>query len=72
MRWQDGRRETQHSRNVPLLPLAGKEGRAHHSPRRRERECLVEPRMVSAEASQVMDFVTYAAFLAVTPEKHAK
>ena len=51
--------------------LPGKEAKAPPSPRSRLREGQVQPRMVSTEATQVVDFDTYAAFFALTPEKQA-
>ena len=56
----------------PLRPLLGKEAKAPPSPRNRLREGTGQPRVGSGDERQVMDFETYPAFFALTPEKQAE
>ena len=72
LRWQDGCLEIQQYRNVLIRPLPRKESKAPRSPRSRLREGQLQPRVGIEEGAQVMDFDSYAAFFALSPEGEAE
>ena len=72
LRWHHKPWEVQHDRNVPLRPLQSKEAKAPPSPTSRVRDGPVQPRTEENNEMQVMDFESYAAHFAVTPERQAE
>ena len=67
-----GPSEVQYDLGVPLPPLRGTQAKAPPSPRSRLRNGNVQPRTVSVDETDVMDFDTYAAFFALSTEKQAE
>ena len=72
LRWHDRIWEIQYDRNVPLRALPGNEAKAPPSPRTLLREGQVQPRTESDQETRVMEFDSYAAHFALTPERQAE
>ena len=72
MRWDDKTWEIQHDRGVPIRRLPTKEAKAASSPKSRGREGQVQPRTEANNEMQTMDFDSYAAHFALTPERQAE
>ena len=72
MWWRLERWEIQYDRCVPLPPFPCKKAKAPPSPNRRVREGQVTQRMEQDWDSQAMDFDSYAADFALSPEAQAE
>ena len=69
---QDGTWEVHNDHGVPLRPLPAMEANAAPSCRTRLREGQVEQSVAVEEGIQVMNFESYAAFCALSPERQAE
>ena len=71
-RWQDGPWVVQYDRGVTLRSLPGKQAKAPLSNRSVLGEGGGQPRKMLEDWAKVTDFDSYAALLAVIPEKRAE
>ena len=72
IRWNFVPSEVQYYRGVPLRPLSSKEAKAPRRRRIRMREGEVQPQKEAYWDAYVMDFESYAAHFALSPECQAE